>query len=185
MDYIFEELFLKCEVIPIEYDDAVYKRVLDYAKRRADAKSIEKHHLQDNSNEVTRIITGTLGEIALEHILGFNIVDWSIGNSNDYNDPDVPGYRVGIKNVEYGKFPVIFKKNYYPQIICVVKKDLHTVYVCGLATTDVLNQYQTDDLILSPKLKSRGTKTGFFGFEHLIPVRSISDIAKYKEEVYR
>ena len=66
-------------------------------------------------------MTGLLGELALEYTLGIKFIDWSIGKSADYHIPDIPGYKVGIKTVEYGKFPIIFKKNYYPQIICVVK----------------------------------------------------------------
>lgn len=97
-----------------------------------------------------RIITGLLGKYALEQVLGIEIIDWSIGKSKDFNKPDIPEYEVGIKTVEYGKFPIIFKKNDYPQIICIVKKDENTVYVCGLGEVDVLNEYQDDDLIISP-----------------------------------
>ena len=41
-------------------------------------------------------------------------------------------------------------------------------YICGLATVEVLNKYQSLDLILSPSLRKRGTKTGFYGFHKLI-----------------
>lgn len=183
MDYVFDDYFGICmiESTRVRYDDNLENRLYAYVKRMAEAKAKESHHQRDGYNEEKRIMTGLLGELALEHVLGIEIIDWSIGKSKDYHNPDIPGYKIGIKTVEYGKFPIIFKKNYYPQIICVVKKDDKSVYVCGLGEVEVLNKYQDDDLILSPNLKARGTKTGFFGLDKLKPIHSISDISQYKK----
>ena len=111
--------------------------------------------------------------------MGIPIIDWSIGNSDFYNNPDIPGYKVGIKTVERNKYPIIFKNNMYPQIICIksIQCD-NLVFVCGLATKEVLNEYQDDNLILDENLRKRGTKTGFYGFSHLLPVRSLDDLSK-------
>lgn len=96
--------------------------------------------------------------------------------------PDIPGYRVGIKTVERDKFPIIFKDNSYPQIICIKStKYNNLIFVCGLATSNVLNNYQDDDLILDPNLRARGTKTGFYGFEQLVPIKSLNDLSTYKK----
>ena len=109
-----------------------------------------------------RFTTGFLGEAALEKLFGIPIIDWTIGYSGLYHIPDIPGYRVGIKTVERDKFPIIFKDNSYPQIICIKStKYNNLIFVCGLATSNVLNNYQDDDLILDPNLRARGTKTGF------------------------
>ena len=147
MDFVFEDYFDKCiiEATKVRYDDNLDRRLSAYVKRMADAKSKEVHHQNDKYNEEKRIMTGLLGELALEYTLGIKFIDWSIGKSADYHIPDIPGYKVGIKTVEYGKFPIIFKKNYYPQIICVVKKDEKAVYVCGIADVETLNRYQSDD----------------------------------------
>ena len=40
------------------------------------------------------------------------------------------------------------------------------IYVCGLATVDVLNKYQSTGLIKNSKLKARNTKTGFMGLRN-------------------
>lgn len=183
MDYVFENCFNGCliEAEKIRYDSNLENKLSAYVKRMADAKAKEEHHKKDGYNEEKRIFTGLLGELALEHLFGIKIIDWSIGKSKDYHTPDIPGYKVGIKTVEYGKFPIIFKKNYYPQIICVVKKDEKAVYVCGLAEVEVLNKYQDEELILSPNLRARGTKTGFYGFDKLKPTHSIGAISKYKK----
>lgn len=164
-------------VIPPEKID----RIKDFAEQLVKQKQNESHHLSDNGQELKRKITGLMGEAALERLLGIEIIDWTLGNSNSYHNPDIPGYNVGIKTVERDKYPVIFKRNRYPQIICVKNKIRDdVVFVCGLATAEVLNRYQDIDLILSPKLKARGTKTGFYGFEHLTPVTSLADLEQYR-----
>lgn len=166
----------------VELEDNYLQRIKNLTDEIVKEKTAELHHQVDNQKEQKRFMTGFKGEAALEEVLGISIIDWSAGDSKDYHIPDVPGYKVGIKAVEYGKFPVIFKKNYYPQIICVIDTDNpNMVHVCGLATPQVLNTYQDDSLILDPRLKARGTKTGFYGFDHLVPLLSLSDIEKYKK----
>ena len=164
-------------------DPQIVSQVKELANKIAMAKSQEKHHLIDSNKEAKRFTTGLLGEAALEKVLGISIIDWSIGDSNKYHTPDIPGYNVGIKTVERNKFPIIFKKNHYPQIICI-KSDRRDdlIFVCGLATKDILNRYQDDNLILDPNLRSRNTKTGFYGFEHLIPIRSLDELSNYKKK---
>lgn len=143
-------------------------------------KQTEEHHKIDCHNEYTRFYTGFLGEAALEELFHINIIDWSIGKSKKYHVPDIPGYKVGIKTVENGKFPIIFKNNYYPQIINI-KIAENKVLICGLATVTVLNTYQSDDLILSSSLLKRGTKTGFYGFHSLQCIYSLDNLAAYKK----
>lgn len=154
------------------------------ASQVSTAKSSETHHQRDNHQELKRSATGFLGELAMEKPLSIPIIDRKIGESSKYHHPDIPGYRVGNKTVEYGKFPVIFKKNnYYPQIICIRGNSQgrdDVIWVCGLATTNVLNTYQDDDLIVSPTPRQRGTKTGFYGSNALTKVEPLTDLEPYK-----
>ncbi len=164
--------------IDSDYVSKINSFVADLIK----AKAEEEHHQRDPRSEIKRFTTGFLGEAALEKLFNINIIDWSIGYSGLYHIPDIPGYRVGIKTVERNKFPIIFKKNDYPQIICIRSIQYsNLIFVCGLATADVLNKYQDDSLILDSNLRARGTKTGFYGFEHLIPISTINDLSKYKK----
>ena len=103
--------------------------------------------------------------------------NWYIGYSNDYNTADLRllGYDVGIKTVELHKFPIIHKVAHRPELINIRRTE-DTIILCGLATIDVLNEYQDDDLILSPALRRRGTKTGFYGFEQLRKIETLKDI---------
>ena len=157
-------------------------RIQNFVTELVEAKSKEDHHKIDSNKEVKRFTTGFLGEAALEKLFGIPIIDWTIGYSGLYHIPDIPGYRVGIKTVERDKFPIIFKDNSYPQIICIKStKYNNLIFVCGLATSNVLNNYQDDDLILDPNLRARGTKTGFYGFEQLVPIKSLNDLSTYKK----
>lgn len=184
MDYSFEQCIssVKDTSIKVEIEEAYQKRIIAFVSELIQRKQSESHHKYDNKRELKRFSTGYFGEAAIEKIFNIPIIDWTIGNSNSYHIPDIPGYNVGIKTVEYGKFPIIFKKNNYPQIICVSDpSNAGTIFICGLGTADVLNTYQCDELILDPRLRARGTKTGFYGFNHLLPVSSIQDLAPYKK----
>ena len=139
-------------------------------------KKTENHHKVDNGQEFKRWYTGFSGESALEEYLRVEYVDLTVGDSKQYHVSDLSKLKldIGVKTVESGKFPIIFKRSYSPQVIIV--KDNDSLYICGMATVEVLNKYQSDDLILSPSLKARGTKTGFYGFEHLKPFNNIDDL---------
>lgn len=169
-------------VIKVSISEEKQAKIKELVSDIVDAKAKEDHHKIDNRKESKRFFTGLMGEAAVEEVLGMPIIDWTVGNSNKYHHPDIPGYKVGVKTVEYGKYPIIFKKNnYYPQIFCVLDpRQSGVVYVCGLATPDVLNTYQNDDFILDPNLRARGTKTAFCGFHNLKSVESILDIEKYR-----
>lgn len=184
MDYSYKDFAAPYieKALKVEIDKSYQDRILAFVKKLIQKKLQEKHHLKDNNQETKRFSTGYLGEAALEKLFDLKIIDWTIGDSSLYHVPDIPGYSVGIKSVEYGKFPIIFKKNYYPQIICVTDpQQFGTVYVCGLATTETLNTCQSDDLILDKNLRARGTKTGFYGFQQLSPISNLSDIQSYKK----
>lgn len=185
MERVFEECVSGIieTATKVEIDREYIDRISTFVSKLIEKKSGEQHHVVDNRKESKRFTTGFLGEAALEKILRMPIIDWTIGDSDSYHVPDIPGYKIGIKTVEYGKFPVVFKKNYYPQIICIVDTlNIGTVYVCGIAMPDVLNKYQDDDLILDSKLRERGTKSGFYGFDYLKPITGVIDIEEFKKE---
>lgn len=161
-------------------DSGYLEKIKELAEKIVCKKKTESHHLVDHNQEMKRFTTGLMGEAALEKLLGIRIIDWTIGDSANYHYPDIPGYKVGIKTVEKGKFPIIFKDNWYPQIICIRSDKFdNLVFVCGLATPNVLNECQSEELILDLNLRHRGTKTGFWGFSCLTPIRSLDDLEAY------
>lgn len=178
----FVDTVVKCKpnMVYVTLDDETLQKIDKFTQEVIKAKTTEEHHKIDHGEEYKRFFTGMMGECAVEQLLGTNFIDWSVGNSNYYNSADLRALNinVGIKTVEMYKFPIVHKKAYKPEIICI-KRNHNTVIICGLATRDVLNTYQDDNLILSPNLRRRGTKTGFYGFEHLKPVKSIDDLKLY------
>jgi len=142
-------------------------------------KTSESHHTIDSFNEAKRWRTGIGGELALEQLINEPFVDLTIGDSKDYHTPDLLklGLSVGIKTVEYGKYPVIFKNSKKPEII-ILKLSENSYSILGLATVEVLNTHQDDNQILSPALRARGTKTGFVGLHKLKQFNSIDELKK-------
>lgn len=180
-DFLYEDLVVryKDNFVPVKIPADKINAIKDLAQKIVNAKSQEEHHQIDSNHEYKRFYTGLLGESALEILLGINIVDWEYGDSSKYNYPDIKELGVGIKTVERNKFPIIFKNNKYPQIICVASdKRPDVVFVCGLATVDVLNRFQSDTLILSPSLRERNTKTGFYGFCRLKKIGNLEKLKK-------
>ena len=179
VDYLYEDLVARYSgnFIPVIIPQDTIKRIEWLAGEIIKRKKEEEHHIIDNEKEFKRFVTGLMGEVAVEILLGINIVDWSVGDSKDYDYPDIKGFNIGIKTAERNKFPIIFKKNYYSQIICVRsdKRD-DAVFVCGLATPEILNRYQSESLVLSQGLRERGTKTGFYGFCKLKRIERIEDL---------
>lgn len=168
--------FIKVILNPLEL-----KHILGLAEKIVEAKKSEVHHKADGASEMKRFVNGLKGEFAVAKYLKMDIdnINMAVGNSTDFNIPDIPGYNVGVKTVEYGHFPIIFKENTYPQIICICHPSSNgIVYICGLADVDTLNKFQHDDLILDPNLKAKGTKTGFWGFYALKEV-SLDAIKPY------
>ena len=165
----------------IEYSKTVEDQIYEQARKIKKKKKMETHHKKDPTHEVKRFATGLLGEMAVGSLLGISILDFSIGNSADYNVPDVPGFQVGIKTAEYGKWPIIFKENDYAQIMCLTDKERRSVYVLGLATPEILNACQDESLILCPNLRRRGTKTAFCGLDQLKPISSLLDLEAFRE----
>ena len=178
-NYIEEVSKCKNNMIYVDLDNETLNRIDDFVKRIIQRKQYEQHHIIDSGQEYKRFYTGIMGECAIEQLFKCKFIDWSIGDSKDYNTADLRslGMNVGIKTVELRKFPIIHKIAHRPELICI-KRTPKIIILCGLATIDVLNAYQDDELIISPLLRSRGTKTGFYGFEHLIKISSLHDLKK-------
>lgn len=179
VDYLYEDLVARFagNFMPVIIPQDTMKAIEWLANKIVKKKVEEGHHIVDNEKELKRFITGLMGEAAVEILLGINIIDWSVGDSRDYDYPDIKGFNIGIKTAERNKFPIIFKKNHYGQVICVrsdKREDL--VFVCGLATPEVLNRFQSESLVLSQGLRSRGVKTGFYGFGKLKKIRTVKDL---------
>lgn len=162
----------------IKIDDEKVVRIDKFVREIIKVKKLEFHHQIDKSSHYKRFFTGTLGEVALEMFLNVKgIVNWGVGESSSFHKADLKslGLNVGVKTVNYGAFPIIFKENYSDEIIMIRWKKNY-IYLCGLAKKDVLNEYQSIDLVKDNRLVLKGTKTGFYGFEHLVQFSSFQEL---------
>jgi hypothetical protein len=164
----------KQKYVRLKITNETKEKIYKFAKKII----IEKEYIYriDNGSELKRWITGISGELAVEKFLDIKFFDWSIGNSNCYNLTDLNsiGLNIGVKTVEFGKFPIVHKSPTKPEIILV--KDGDYLYLLGIASIEVMKKYSDDDLILSSQLKARNVKTGFYGFEYLQQFRNIKDL---------
>jgi hypothetical protein len=147
----------------IKIPDIKVKKVRDFVEEVIQAKTKEKHHKIDPRSAYKRFFTGTLGEVALECLLGVELVDWDVGLSSGFNTADLRKIRldVGIKTVEHDKYPVIHKHPKRPEIILIKNKHKENeISLIGIASVDILKTYQNDRLIKDARLLARGTKTG-------------------------
>jgi len=156
--------------VKISVPELKITQIESFVDKLSKIKPKEGCYKQDGSCMRDRFYTGALGEAAIEEYLGINFIDWSVGNSFEFDRADLP-FGIGIKTVDYGKFPLIKKDPIYPEIM-VLRVDDRNVLICGLAKVEILQKYQDDGLILSPNVRKMGKKTGFYGFHALKPFRA-------------
>ena len=180
----YYENYLVCEI-----DKTGIDKINESTEEHCRAKIQESQYKLDGDQIRKRFSTGRLCEYACEKHLGISIIDWTIGYSSRYNVPDITikdsrfkngKFECGIKGVRYDsfnpKFPIIEKRNNYPQIICIVTPHGKKVHICGVASPLVLNTYQNDYLILSKSARDKGFKTGFYGFSKLKSFQNLDDL---------
>lgn len=187
-DYTPEEQFVinkvaqsRPNMIYITITDEELAKIDEFVKEKIKAKMLEDQHKVDGGEEYKRSFTGMMGEVAVAKHFGKNFVDWTVGSSRKYNVADLRsiGYNVGIKTVEMGKFPLVTRNAYRPELICVRKND-NTIVICGLATSNVIRANLNDNFVKSPNVIKRGEKSAFTGFHELIKISSLDELNTYK-----
>jgi len=165
---------LKSPVIELNKADAQF--LYDFAKKFQKAKEGEHVHRIDNDQEIKRYMSGFAAELAIEKLLGVKIMDTSFGHSDNYNHADLKslGIDIGVKCCLYPNYPVVFKQPKNAEIITVLRGT--KVYVCGVATIQNMLNNVDDDLIMNEKFRARGIKTGFYGFNELLPFKTLDDL---------
>lgn len=163
--------------IPPDKDLEIKARVREIVKE----KEKEIGYIRDPKSMIKRWYTGWGGECALEIFLNEKFVDFTIGESLKYNVCDLSklGLEVGVKSVEIGHFPLLKKPSpssptHSPQII-LVKEDSSTFYLCGLATTQTVNDPKNfnDNLVKSKDVRN---KSAFFRFDLLTKFKNLEEL---------
>lgn len=170
----FNSQFKKCNSVCVLIPYEKREEIDDFVKKVIRVKSHEKVHQHDGRKEEKRWKTGRMGECALEILFKRKFTDWQIGKSEDFSYADLKdlGVDIGIKTVDYGSFPLVHKHSKRAEIICVTYGN--KVYVLGLAMPDILNKYSDSKYVHNPDARDR--KTGFYGFDKLIPIHSYENL---------
>jgi hypothetical protein len=137
---------------------------------------------------VKRETSGRLGEMGLERFLDVEFCDWSIGSEKDNSKPDLNPIKIrcGVKSssilVKNPNVPLVKIYPSYPEIIVVLRPNLYhyefgdLVSICGFATKEVMMRNSHMNLIRSKSIRDKGWKTGFHGFEHLLPFSNLKEL---------
>jgi hypothetical protein len=168
------KVLIKSPYIELDAKDA--KFLYAFAQKFQAEKSGESVHQIDNDKEIKRYMTGFAAELAVERLLGVKILDTTFGHSDNYNHADLKaaGLDIGVKCSLLGNYPVVFKKPHNAEIITVLHGT--RVFICGLASIQTMTKFCDEDLILNEKFKARGVKTGFYGFDQLVPFKNLDEL---------
>ena len=166
--------------VSLEEADGIWK----IAKAMQEQKEgIDYQFQRDNKCIGLRFFTGLMGEYAtwkvirswglIDSIPSFNL---EIGKSKDFDTPDlmIRNFNLGCKTCKRERSILVKTYSNYPEVICVLEevKDKgskivigYKVYICGIATREVLDMFSSIYLVDSDEVREReGTiaeKKGF------------------------
>lgn len=168
--------------ICVEITGAEEKMLSDVAHRMESKKDTEFAYIQDGSGIGTRWLTGLAGEYAVsKQLLNWGLIDempsfdLELGLSSTYDTADLIrlGFNLGCKTAGINR-PLLVKENEtYAEVISVYDKTQGKVYICGIATPDILKKYADESLVLESNVRKKAgsvaAKVGFNRFDKLIP----------------
>ena len=168
----------KDQMVYVSLTNDENNKINNFSNNKIAIKVKEPGHRHDHNQEHKRSATGQSGELAIEKKFGIKVADWTVGNSRFYNHADLKlvGYNLGVKTSTLGNTPLVPRQPKHAEIICV-KYDDNTVIICGIATKEVIEKYWSDDFVRD---KNALHKTGFVGFDHLLPCRTLEDLEPFK-----
>jgi hypothetical protein len=170
--------------------EKAYNEILyDFIPRWKKAKSKEGRFKIDHDRMVKRALTGFLGEACMEELLGVPVLDRDssgrilVGESYTFRKADLSstGLDVGIKTVEWGKFPVIKRNVKRAQVINFMIGE-RTFLAGGYASMPILRHYQKSDFILNKNLRNKRLNNGqlekiaFWGLHQLVPITDLESL---------
>ena len=157
--------------------------VHETAEKIANRKREEKGYLYDKDGLIKRWTTGLGGEVALGKHLGIEILDKRVGSSSEFDIGDLKkiGLDIGVKSVEYGKFPLVHVFPQRCEIVLLKHQEKFRYMICGLYTPEIMRLYSSRELVIDAKV--RETKTAFYGVPFYKSFKTTEDLTKYCEVV--
>ena len=118
------------------------------------------------------------GVIALEKTLKTKFINWDKINPKDYKATiNINGKTIIVITCNYGDFPLIDKAYKKPIIFCF-KRDKKDIWICGVATKDILDNNQNDSLVKGTVTRNLTNKTTFVGFDKLKMFHDLKELEK-------
>lgn len=178
----------ECPIIEINDNDLNYLKKIALKIVSTKKKLKEAHRESDKRNVIGRAITGLLGERAVEKLLSKSFIEETTGRSRKYAHPDLDiiGLDCGVKSVNWsdcrkehiGRCPLIEKRVKTNEIITVIMKSLtktsHKVVILGLATKEILKEFQNDELV--DDYNARKYKTGLSDLSKVIKFSNLKEL---------
>jgi hypothetical protein len=149
------------------------------ATKIADAKRIEKGYLVDSGSLTKRWTTGLGGEVVLGNYLNQQIMDQTVGPSTEYDIGDLKkiGLNIGVKSVEYGKFPLVHVNPVRPEIVLIKHPEKYKYMICGLYTPFIMKTYSSRDFVVDERV--RDTKSAFYGIPFYKRFNNLNDLKNH------
>ena len=124
------------------------------------------------NNFVLKIIS----VLILQKILNRELINLEEVNPKDYMPVvNISGVDINVITCEYGELPIIQKDNRNPAILNVKRKQ-KDVWICGYASVDVLNKYQSEKGVTAIAAKNPESRVKFTGFGELKTFKSEEEL---------
>lgn len=172
----------KDSYIKVEITDAEEQMLSKVAHRMESKQNTEYVYTFDNKGIGTRWLTGLVGEYAVsKQLLEWGLIDkmpsfdLEQGLSSTYDTADLIklGFNLGCKTAGTDRAALVKENETYPEVISVYDKFQKVVYICGIATPDILKRYADLSLVTEEKVRAKAgsvaAKVGFNRFDKLIP----------------
>ncbi len=174
--------------------DEEFKALDEFAWKVAEYKKKEQAETYKDKSVVWMHNTFLIGICAewcvLKHTNhSWDVLDIGIGRVKSFIEPDLryAGLPFGVKTAKIGNPQMVYPDHKQDEIICNAKpyygKTAETgehiitriwkIYICGIATAEVIRKYQSPDYILNQNIKQSEIKNGFYGYDYLEPLTDL------------
>lgn len=177
MKEFLEEIFIhKANFTQIKIGYSDKKKIQDSALTLLNLKDFgQLRDRYEGEMFYKRFTRELMAEIALEKYLGIKFINW-VAKSKIRDFPNRLVYDnlfVGLTVVDFAEFPILIDEDVtIPQIFCISKGG-DVIYICGVATKDILLQNQKD---ISSRPMALGKKVIFTGIKYLLKFDSVQSL---------
>jgi hypothetical protein len=166
------------------------KPLEELALKIEQAKKSESGYINDGEGIYFRHIYGLYAERAVEKMFNINFIDYTVGNSSNYDHGDLTNAgcpHVGVKallvNKNEEKFHKVSRAAIKCEILVFIEKAEDGGVVCyipGIYTPDVLRNYNTRDGVDE---NITATKGNFYGISEYKKITNYNHIKYYNDAV--